>query len=823
MRVLILNGDLPVFPGQIGNEYLHTTRLARLVERVGLVSLLHTREQDEKKRGLVDAGVNLYLWRGPHVDTPPRERGLDKPRLLRRLAEGMYNAARNWRGHPADTLVQDLQFRNISGPLVEALSEGPWGALVVVQSNCARWLDYVPRPPLSVLVMHDVRALVYERRAATAGSLIERLACRRQARRYRRFEGTYCRRFDVVVTVSPADEAWVRTNYRPRRLITVPLPVDRSYFAPMRGIRERPERIVFTGMMAHPPNVDAAGFFARDVLPRVQMKVPEAEFWIVGRDATSSVASLAMLPGVVVTGFVPDIRPYIAQAAVVVVPLRFGSGMRNKILEAWAMEKCVVSTRVGAEGLDCEDGVSIVLADGAETLADRVVDAMSNSALRDHVRTRGRALVSSSHDPDVLANRYADAMGAALRETARTEAPLRALIDLRWMRPAVAGGIENLSRSFLDHLIRLDHFNHYTVLVPAEVQYDFDTRNASNVKFVAGDGPRVAAREAALRAIRLLHRRIRLQYWRTPDVETLRWARAMDAEVGLSIPGYIHPDLMTLTNVLVMPDIQHEYCPEFFPDRELDERRRVYTRSAHRAAHICAISEFTRQTVIERLGIAPERVTTTRLAADPIFEPGSPARGDRRRVLDRYGLPSGQYLLFPGNTWPHKNHQGAVEALRVLREAYGLDPLLVCTGSPRGAEGELRAKIRAAGLEARVRFLGYCPTSDMPALYEGAAALVFPSLFEGFGIPLLEAMWCDCPIVCSNTTSLPEIAGDAALLVDPRSPEDLAHAMSRVLTDTATRQALIERGRRQVKGFSWQEFTLTIVSVLHQARLLRNG
>jgi glycosyltransferase involved in cell wall biosynthesis len=329
-------------------------------------------------------------------------------------------------------------------------------------------------------------------------------------------------------------------------------------------------------------------------------------------------------------------------------------------------------------------------------------------------------------------------------------------------------------------------------------------------------------REAVLHALRLLHRRLRLQYWRTPDVERLRRAGAMDAEVALSIPGYIHSDLMPLTNVLVMPDIQHEYCPEFFSGPELDERRRLYTQSAHRAAHICAISEFTRQTLIERLGIAPERVTTTRLAADPIFEPGSPARGDGRRVLDRYGLPSGQYLLFPGNTWPHKNHQGAVEALRVLRDAYGLDPLLVCTGNPRGAEGELRAKIRAAGLEARVRLLGYCPTSDMPALYEGAAALVFPSLFEGFGIPLVEAMWCDCPIVCSNTTSLPEIAGDAALLVDPRSPEDLAHAISRVLTDTATRQALIERGRRQVKGFSWQEFTLAIVSVLHQARLLRN-
>ena len=173
--------------------------------------------------------------------------------------------------------------------------------------------------------------------------------------------------------------------------------------------------------------------------------------------------------------------------------------------------------------------------------------------------------MSSSHDPDALANRYADVIGAALRETARAEVPLRALIDLRWMRPAEAGGIENLSRSFLDQLIRLDHFNHYTVLVPAEVQYDFDTRSGSNVKFVAGDAPRVATREAALRALRLLHRRLRLQYWRTTDVETLRRARAMDAEVALSIPGYIHPDLMPLTNVLVMPDIQHEYCPSSSP------------------------------------------------------------------------------------------------------------------------------------------------------------------------------------------------------------------------------------------------------------------
>jgi glycosyltransferase involved in cell wall biosynthesis len=521
---------------------------------------------------------------------------------------------------------------------------------------------------------------------------------------------------------------------------------------------------------------------------------------------------------VVVTGQVADMRPYLAEATVVVVPLRFGSGMRNKILEAWAMQKCVVSTRVGAEGLEGRDGENIILADGADVMAERVVEVIRQPALRDRIRTEGRGLVTTSHDPEALARQYHAALTDALRETGADEGPLRAVIDLRWMRPGVAGGIENLSRSFLNTLIALDGVNAYTVLVPAEVRYDFDTRSRANLALVAADGPRPYLRKAALTLTRFLHARLKVQYWRTPEVDTLRLTRAFGADVALSIPGYIHPDLLPLRNVLVMPDIQHEYCPEFFTPHDLDERRRLYTASARRATHICAISEFTRQTVIERLGIPPERVSTAHLAADPVFHPESVWRQDGRRVLERYGLPRGEYLVFPGNTWPHKNHAGAIAALRALREGYGLDPLLVCTGSPKDAQGDLLATIQRADLGGRVRFLGYCPPTDMPALYEGAAALVFPSLFEGFGLPLLEAMWCDCPIVCSNTTSLPEIAGEAALLADPRAPEELADALSRVLTDKELRRTLIARGQERVRAFSWTRFTMEIVSALQRAR-----
>ncbi len=131
--------------------------------------------------------------------------------------------------------------------------------------------------------------------------------------------------------------------------------------------------------------------------------------------------ALADLPGVVVTGAVPDIRLYIARATVVVVPVRFGSGVRNKILESWAMQKCIVSTTIGAEGLDCKDDVNILLADGAHAFAERVVEAISDQALRDRIRSRGGLSYRPPMIPGHSARRYHEAVGSVLREAGRHE------------------------------------------------------------------------------------------------------------------------------------------------------------------------------------------------------------------------------------------------------------------------------------------------------------------------------------------------------------------------------------------------------------------
>src|SRR5262249_41475313 len=256
VRILILNGDLPIFPGQAGHEYLHTTHLAARAQEVGLVSLVHTAEQDEKKQALVDAGVSLYVWESPHLGQMASDAG---PRLpwLRRIGKALYIAVRTGLHRPQDTFIQDLQLANIAGPLLRALGETSWQVLVVVQSKCAHWVDSLPRFPVNVLVLHDVRAMVYERWAQTTPTVARRLGRLVQAWVYRHFERRYCRQYDLVITVSSADEAWVRQHYQPTRLFTVAMPVGRDCVHSLCNTAEVAACVVFTGAMDHPPNVDA--------------------------------------------------------------------------------------------------------------------------------------------------------------------------------------------------------------------------------------------------------------------------------------------------------------------------------------------------------------------------------------------------------------------------------------------------------------------------------------------------------------------------------------------------------------------------------------
>lgn len=373
------------------------------------------------------------------------------------------------------------------------------------------------------------------------------------------------------------------------------------------------------------------------------------------------------------------------------------------------------------------------------------------------------------------------------------------LIDLRWMIPGYTGGSEVVARSLLKTLLQMETEQEFTVLLPAVTRYDFNTTGHKNFHLRVCDGPRYYLHKLGL----VIWQRITGQQSHSSG-EVWVQRRRTPVTSAVSPAGIIPPDLYPFKNLLFMYDLQHEYFPEFFPAQELANLKHYYSISIEHADQIVTISDFTRQTIIDRMKVLPEKVTTAYLGVDPIFQ--EPAQ-QPELVLQKYNLEPKKYCYFPGNTWPHKNHRAALQALQQLKEKHQLQPLLVCTGTPKEEHGELVRLGEQLGVAEQFRFLGYCPRQDLPALYQQAMVLVFPSLFEGFGMPVAEAMSCGCPVICSNTTSLPEVGGEAAFYIDPLNPEMLCEAIYQVWTDSGLRQELIKRGREQARKFSWVTFT----------------
>ncbi|MGD2165604.1 MAG: glycosyltransferase family 1 protein [Anaerolineae bacterium] len=218
-----------------------------------------------------------------------------------------------------------------------------------------------------------------------------------------------------------------------------------------------------------------------------------------------------------------------------------------------------------------------------------------------------------------------------------------------------------------------------------------------------------------------------------------------------------------------------------------------------RATHIIAISECTREDLIEAYELTPGKISVIGEAADPRFKPQSADRV--AAVRRRYGLPE-RYLLFVGTIEPRKNLTRLLHAFEVLRQE-GLVDGLVLVGKRGWLYDDFFAELERSPARGAVILPGYVPDEDLPAVYAGARALAFPSLYEGFGLPVLEAMASGTPVTCSGTSSLPEVAGDAAITFDPTSEEGIVHALRRLLGDPDLQQELAQRGLRRAGQFSW--------------------
>jgi glycosyltransferase involved in cell wall biosynthesis len=229
-----------------------------------------------------------------------------------------------------------------------------------------------------------------------------------------------------------------------------------------------------------------------------------------------------------------------------------------------------------------------------------------------------------------------------------------------------------------------------------------------------------------------------------------------------------------------------------------------FRRSIRQADRVVTDSQSTAQDLVRVFAVPESKIEVIHLGVSPAYEPQDPMAAGQR-VASKYGV-SRDYLLTVGTIGPHKNLITLVEALRILRERGKLSfQLLVAGANPRRSARLLEA-IQSSGLTGdHIRFLGFVPDEDLPLLYSGSSAYVFPSLYEGFGLPLVEALACGVPVIASNTSSIPEVAGDAALLVPPTQAGAFADAIQRVRSDEGLRRAMIEKGFRRAACFRWDK------------------
>ena len=287
------------------------------------------------------------------------------------------------------------------------------------------------------------------------------------------------------------------------------------------------------------------------------------------------------------------------------------------------------------------------------------------------------------------------------------------------------------------------------------------------------------------------------QQWHIPAA--LRRARA----TLYHSPYYLMPYAPGLPTVLTVYDVIPLLYPHYYTAIQRLIFRVAHTLALHAARTVIAISETTKRDFVRLFRVPENKIVVTPLAADSHFRPAAPqAIAALRR---RFGLPE-NYILYFGSNKPHKN-------LVRLVTAFGQSPLfnlqsslaLIIAGHWDTRYPEAKQLTEQRGWQDRVKFIGPVAEADLPALYSGALLFIFPSEYEGFGLPVLEAMACGAPVACANTSSLPEVAGEAALLFDPTSIEALSEAMAQVSMDAARRAHLQEQSLKQAAQFSWRQ------------------
>jgi glycosyltransferase involved in cell wall biosynthesis len=319
--------------------------------------------------------------------------------------------------------------------------------------------------------------------------------------------------------------------------------------------------------------------------------------------------------------------------------------------------------------------------------------------------------------------------------------------------------------------------------------------------------------EAGLEAF---HGRAEFHRLQSPHLttEVSRAVRDTDPDIVFHPFLFIEPAQLDALNAVLIPDVRYVHYPEQTPPTILRAWRRQFPETARRAEVIFTLSRDSRNDIVKFLDVPREKIHITSPAVESIFfAPLDPET--LQSVKARLNLPD-RYLFYPADTWPHKNHVRLLEALRLLR-LQGMDIPLVLSGYPNAGEGDLIRAIRRCGLESRVIRLGYVARADLPAIYKLSTAMVFPSMYEGWGMPVSEAMAAGTPVICSNRTSVPEVGGEVALYFDPLDVRDIARTLRKALQTPELLAELAAKGPAQARAQTWETAAATTLRAMEHA------
>lgn len=382
-----------------------------------------------------------------------------------------------------------------------------------------------------------------------------------------------------------------------------------------------------------------------------------------------------------------------------------------------------------------------------------------------------------------------------------------------------AGGVETYARNLVRSLQDIDDSNEYSILCTALNEKAFPVRRDTFKKIIVKGRVKLSV-EAFTRQVLALTDRVQrlkqikknIRYFIIRNHERVS-SPATEGDAGIrKAPEYdmVHHMFSCYPFwkeslgpvVLTIVDIQQEYFPEFFSEE--------WT-SAEKADHIMAISGYTKKTIVEKYGIPDGKITVVYLG----YNSEAFKKFDQQTVEEfrnRLKLPK-DYLFYPAASWAHKNHLNLIRALKILKDKYRFDGKLLLTGIKKDRHGVVAEEVQRLGLGGEVIYLGYLAYEDLPLLYNAARLLVFPSLFEGFGMPVVEAFAVGLPVVCSDTTSLPEVCGEAAHYFDPTSPDDIAEKVFKALSDNTLRERLVKKGFERAKVFTWENSAMETLKV----------